>query len=213
MRRCKFCLCYDDYPEPFGIYPLDAVWNGTPVYTNGAGNLRHLLPQGHGIHAFETPAMWTGSPRRRFAAFGVAAERIACELSAGVPRSALRRWRNAISQRYGFDAFHMSLSGVVEYARTPAVLPPLELSELRIALSPLVRSWAGRGRVILSDYAHLELLPDATRVLSASLGRGVASLRREPEAVRETLQELFRLGVLALQPPPAAHVRLRGRQR
>ena len=50
-------LAYNTFPEPFGFYVLESVHNGTPVYTNGAGNNRFLLPPGHGIVVQETGEM------------------------------------------------------------------------------------------------------------------------------------------------------------
>ncbi len=211
MRRCRFSLCYDDYPEPFGVYPLDAVFNGTPVYTNGAGNLRYLLPAGHGIRTHETADMWIGPADRRFAAFKPVASAIFGEMAEEISGSKLRLWRRAIQKRYSFGSFHAALTRLIEHTRRPRALPRLKLSTLRLNLGPLVRSWSQRDGRVVSDYTHLTLSGTQNRALAAALGCSIAALRAQPSPVRETLAYLFRVGVVTWSAPFGPHVRLAGK--
>jgi hypothetical protein len=212
MRRCKFCLCYDDYPEPFGVYPLDAVFNGTAVYTSGAGNLRCLLPDGSGIVTHETADMWIGPAPHRFAAFKPVADRIFRDASTGVGASEVRRWQSEINTRYSFEAFDCALFQMIERTRNPRRLAKLELSRLRLTLGPLVRSWSRRDGRVVSDYVHLRLTRQQNEILGGALGRTIANLRASPARFRETLHELFRFGVVTWSAPFGPHVRLAGKQ-
>lgn len=76
MKKSDFGLCYDKVLEAFGFYPIESVYCRSPVFTNGAGNVRHLLPKNHGIYVFETLGMYFGSQRVRSDAYRLAAKRI-----------------------------------------------------------------------------------------------------------------------------------------
>ena len=77
FRAARFGLCFNVYPEPFGLYVLESVLNGCPVYTTGAGNNRHALPPDHGITVLANAAMSRGEPD----AFGPVAARIHDDLA------------------------------------------------------------------------------------------------------------------------------------
>jgi hypothetical protein len=107
-------------------------------------------------------------------------------------------------------SFHAALSALVAAVLRPRGLPALDPSRLALGLGPLVRSWDRTAGRVVSDYLHLALTPERNALLASTLGRPLAELRRHRPAAREALEELFRLGVLALGGPFAQQVRLAG---
>lgn len=69
MKNSRFGLCYDTFWEAFGYYPIESVFCESPIFTNGAANLRHLLPPNHGIYKLETLSMHFGKINERIDAY------------------------------------------------------------------------------------------------------------------------------------------------
>jgi hypothetical protein len=199
MRRCRFGLFYHWFPEPFGLHPLESVCLGCPIYTNGAGNLRFLLPEGHGIEVLESEGMATGNP----AAYRAVAERIFRDavLSPAAAAEGCRRGAEFVARTYNRDAMRRD----VEARLAALAQPPAELGldDTRVALGPLVRSWNPQSRRVVSDYRGAELSPEQAAALEEVVGRSGGEVHRDP-ALRERAGELFRLGVVALQPAVVA---------
>ncbi|HJW45817.1 MAG TPA: hypothetical protein VJ484_04945, partial [Lysobacter sp.] len=141
MRASRFGLAYNEFPEPFGFYVLESIHNGCPVYTNGAGNNRFLLPPSHGIHVQETFAMAPGHGGERDpAAYRPIAERILADLDGPELRAEeCRRGAALIREQWSLAAFERALSSALAGLDRP--LPPEpEFEDLQVQLSPLVRS-------------------------------------------------------------------------
>jgi hypothetical protein len=201
MRSCRFALAYNRFPEPFGFYVLESVHNGCPVYTNGVGNNRFLLPPDHGIVVAETAAM-AGSadgPATPDVYRGVA-DRIADDLARpDAMRAECVRGAELIRSTWSRAAFERSLLDALE--RSAAPLPPEpEFDALQIALSPTVRLLDLDSGRHLNDYASGVLAPGTTAMIRQLLGRRCADLAsRDMERV-EQAHGLFRNGILALVP-------------
>ncbi len=199
MRGCRFGLFYHWFPEPFGLHPLESVCLGCPIYTNGAGNLRYLLPEGHGITVFETEGMAFGN----VAEYRAVAERIfrdAVLSPAAAGAEACRRGADYIARTYTREAMRQDVA-----ARLAALTEaPVEtaLAATRVALSPLVRSWNPQSRRVVSDYRSVELSAEQSATLGEVVGRSGGDVGGD-RALRERAGELFDLGVLALQPAAA----------
>jgi glycosyltransferase involved in cell wall biosynthesis len=188
MRQCAFGLSYNTFPEPFGFYVLESVHNGCPVFTNGCGNMRHLLPEGHGLEVFETAAMVEGDPD----AYAAVAHRIHAALS---DRAALRA-RCAKGRAY-IDAHHNR--GAMEAALGAALAlpeaPPLDFESLQVEIGPLVRQHDRATGIVVSDLRSGVLTPGQARALAELPGRTCAELKTlDPDA-----RSLFELGVLSLR--------------
>jgi hypothetical protein len=198
VGACRFGLQYHSVPEAFGLFPLESVCLGCPIYTNGAGNLRYLLPPGHGINVVETEAMAFGDP----AAFLAVARQIFQDTAANpeAVREACRRGTEHIAATYTREAMKRDVAArLAELERPPA---EHGLDELDVALGPMVRSWNPETRRIVSDYKSLELTVQQAGLLREILGRRCRDLeiRRDPAAL-EIVDGLFDQGVLALSPP------------
>lgn len=201
MRICRFGLAYNRFPEPFGFYVLESVHNGCPVYTNGVGNNRFLLPPGHGIVVQETPAM-AGAPQAPVEpdAYRSVAEAIYADLDRPEEiRANCRRGAMLIDRTWSMAAFEQSLmTAMARLDETPVCEPAFE--DLEIALSPLVRSLDLETGHSLNDYANGILDRDACAAVRQMLGQSCSDLDSKEMAQIEDRHRLFANGILTLLP-------------
>ncbi|WP_420128221.1 hypothetical protein [Longimicrobium sp.] len=188
MRQCAFGLAYNTVPESFGFYVLESVYNGCPVFTNGCGNMRHLLPEGHGLDVFEPAAIVERGPQ----ACEVVAHRIHAAL---MDRAALRA-RCAMGRAYIDAHYHRR---AMEAALGAALALPeaslVDFESLQVELGPLVRQYDRAARIVVSDLRSGVLSPGQARALAELPGRSCAELKAlDPDA-----RSLFDLGVLSLR--------------
>lgn len=202
FRLARFGLAYNLFPEPFGFYALESVHVGCPIYTNGAGNNRFLLPAGHGIEVIETDAMAAdASGRIEPAAFADVAQAIHAGLRDPASiAAACARGRARIDATWSTDAFDAGLMRAVDRALVDGADAPA-FEDLRVTYAPTFRSLDSRSGQVRSDYASLRLPTEAVALVEAVLGRCTADLH--PEDIDAlTRHRLFETGVLALTDPP-----------
>jgi len=200
LRACRFSLQYHWLPEGFGLLPLEAVCHGCPVYTNGAGNLRYLLPAGCGINVFETEAMVFGDA----AAYLAVAQRIFQDtvVDPEPARAACRRGAEHIAATYTREAMRRDLGArLAELDEPPS---EHDLDAARIVLNPMVRAWNPETRRVISDWRSVELSPDQAALLQEILGQrcGELECRRDPAAMTVVDGFLDR-GIIAVFPAEA----------
>lgn len=203
MRACRFGLSYNRFPEPFGFYVLESVHNGCPVYTNGVGNNRFLLPAQHGITVLETPAMAPAADGRQDpAAYRVVAERILSDLARPAQvADECRAGAHLIDRQWSLAAFERSLIAALDRLHSPRPDPP-DFEAMQVQLSPLVRHLDLQHGHSLNDYANTTLPGDARAAVASLLGRRCRELdSREMERL-ESRHRLFSSGVLALADAP-----------
>lgn len=188
MRQCAFGLAYNTVPETFGFYVLESVHNGCPVFTNGCGNMRHLLPEGHGLEVFETAAMGLKDPD----AYEAVAHRIHAALS---DRAALQA-RCAKGRAYIDAHYHRgAMEAAVGAALALPEAPLLDFESLQVELGPLVRLHDRAAGIVVSDLRSGILNPGEVRALAELPGRTCAELKAlDPDA-----RSLFELGLLTLR--------------
>jgi len=199
IQGCRFALLYHWMPEPFGLLPLESISLGCPVYTNGAGNLRYLVPEGHGISVLETEGMAFGD----LSEYQKVAQRIFQDavVAPEPAREACRRGAEYVARTYNREAMRRDLALRLAALDEPQAETGLDAAI--VGLSPLVRSWNPATRRVISDYKSVELSVDEATLLGEMLGQSYANLDcRKNLAVRETVEGLFQQGVLALFPPP-----------
>jgi hypothetical protein len=198
MRTCRFGLAYNRFPEPFGFYVLESVHNGCPVYTNGVGNNRFLLPAEHGLVVHETPAM--AAPSTGPALYGAVAETIHADLARPeAMRAACRRGGALIAQTWSPAAFEQDLRAALERVERPLPEPPA-FDALEVALSPLVRSLDFVSGHLLSDYASGVLDPASRTLAQRLLGQRCGDLDGGEMSRIEAAHGFFRRGILTLAP-------------
>ena len=200
MRRCRFGLAYNTFPEPFGFQVLESVHNGCPVFTNGIGNNRHLLPEGYGITVLEDPAMVLDPESS--APYAQVADSIFSDL--GDPeasRARCARGRAVIGASWSEGSFRDSLTHALARLDRPAA-QAADFETLVIAPSPLVRALDLDTGAVLCDRANQVLAPDRCRRLTGILGRRCADLWLEDPEVIDEIQSFFRQGVVTLIPSP-----------
>lgn len=196
MRRCRFGLAYNTFPEPFGFQVLESIHNSCPIYTNGIGNNRHLLPEAHGIEVLEDSAMALDPGSS--APYAKVADTIFADL--GDPQSTRERCargRELIRSTWSQAAFRQSLALALD--RLDGPLPPAaDFESLVIAPSPLVRGLDLDTGAVLCDHANQVLTPDRRRRAAELLGRRCGDLSSVESNALEDLQSLFLQGVLTL---------------
>ena len=200
MRRCRFGLAYNRLPESFGFYVLESIHCGTPVYTNGVGNNRFLLPPEHGVHVFETPDMVEDADGQRdVAAYRAVAERIVSGLSR--PQEVdgqCARGRALIRRQWSMQRFEAGLLHALQPPAQAETIPRFE--SLSVGLSPLVRSLDWDTGRMHNDYASRTLSPEELACASAVVGSTCADLASADMIDQERRFALFARGVLALEP-------------
>lgn len=202
MRACHFGLAYNTFPEPFGFYLLESVHNGCPVYTNGVGNNRFLLPPEHGIDVHEYPAMAgsiDGAPE--VPVFMDIARHIYANL--GQPdliKDRCRRGKEIIERTWSHAEFEASLASALDRLESPVAEPSFD--ELVIAYSPLVRSLDLRSGQSLNDYGNGLLGSAQLALIGDLLGRRCGDLDGAKMARLEMQHGLFRRGILTLSSSP-----------
>jgi len=107
------------------------------------------------------------------------------------------RGREYIARNYTVDAFRREL----EHILAPPAEKPEErpLNQLRVGLSPLVRSWNKDEGYLISDYRHLRLSAEKSALIESLLGATCGSIKFSHASVMGEISELFRQGVLTLQ--------------
>lgn len=201
MRACRFGLAYNRFPEPFGFYVLESVHNGVPVYTNGAGNNRFLLPPEHGIVVRETAEMagTFDSPPHPAAYRGVA-EQIHADLARPEElRGQCRRGAALIDRSWSRAAFGQSLAAALGLLDRPPPDEPV-FDEMEVALGPLVRSLDPVSGRMLNDYASGQLSQGDVGTINRLLGQRCAGLDGAEMARMEAERGFFRRGILTLLP-------------
>lgn len=198
MGSSRFCLAYNQFPEPFGFYPLESVHFGCPVYTNGIGNNRYLLPPGHGIHVQESLEM--AATTVDAAAYRAVAARIHADFS---KRDEVAfhcsRGRELIRNRWSLEAFERSFAAILEQAgRAAATESPFD--ELEVSWSPFDRAFDSKTGRCLNDYGNVTLGAEAAQAAGRLIGAPCSSLDAGAMQALEEAHGLFRRGILSLFP-------------
>lgn|GEM_PF-804973 len=205
-RACRFGLAYNVLPESFGFQVLESVYHGCPVYTNGIGNNRHLLPPGHGIVVDETPQMAAETVDAD--TYRHVARRIHADLRRpDAIRASCALGAERIRETWSKAAFACSLENAFERTERPAAMP-IPFDELVVAMSPFVRRFDAASGICLNDYANTTLDAEQVGAVEDVLGRSCADLDGERMRALEERHGLFRRGILTLV-PAAEHLRAR----
>ncbi|TKS53390.1 hypothetical protein E4582_00460 [Luteimonas yindakuii] len=195
----RFGLAYNLFPEPFGFYVLESVHAGCPVYTNGVGNNRFLLPPAHGITVIEDATMVADATGQVSpAAFVPVAEAILDGIgNPGPVREACRRGRAHIDACWSPAAFEHGFLAAVERALAPPP-PPVDFDALMVEVGPLVRGIDATSGVVRGDYGSRVLRQRELAIVQELVGRSAAELDVDDMQRLETEHRLFQEGVLAL---------------
>lgn len=197
FKLTKFGLSYNVYPEPFGFYPLESVFYGCPVYTNGIGNNRFNVPPGHGVRVIESVDMAFGDP----SAFQEVAKAIIEDVrSRDAITKDCARGREYVLNHFRREDFSRTWRACM--ARLEQPLPePEPFESLHVLRSPLVRQLEEETGRVVSDFERLTLEPREVGMLREAMGRPVGEvLRGLRDADVDLLQGLFSRGVLTLRP-------------
>ncbi|RKG52250.1 glycosyltransferase family 1 protein [Corallococcus sp. AB011P] len=197
FELAKFGLSFNIYPEPFGFYPLESVYQGCPVYTNGIGNNRFSVPPGHGIRVFDNVDMAFGDP---FSFQEVANAILEDVRSRERVTQECARGRDFITRNFDRASFTRTWRKALEHLDAPRPAPrPFE--SLVVKQSPMVRRLEEETGRVVSDFERQTLEPRELAILKASLDRAMGQVLSDMnEADQALLQGLFSRGVLTLRP-------------
>jgi len=175
MRNSRFGLCYDKFVEAYGFYPVESVYSGCPIFTNGTGNLRYLLPPGSGIEVHETLQMYFGTVEDRVRAYLPVAEHVFRVATEGSGPALCRRGAQFIDRHYSMAVFTQRIRQFLrvarEFRRTKAARKQGSGPRSFGQVSPYLRlaDWR-RGRFV-TDWGTEQVAPDVSmawkRLLSA----------------------------------------------
>jgi hypothetical protein len=172
VRMSSFCLCYNEVPESFGIYATENVYNGCPVFTNGIGNLRYLLPESHGIYLIESPIHFSQCSTSFAATASFILEVISKK---SLVKDDCDRGRNYIEKNYSYAAFRSDFREKLLGSQTAKT----ELKNLKFSLSPCIRHWEISSNLLLSDYKSVMLSSQEVSVLNAILEKPLSTILEE----------------------------------
>lgn len=201
FQSCAFGLSYNVVPEAFGIYVLESVFHGCPVYTNGSGNMRHVLPENNGIHVIESEDMVFGARN----GYTDVAVRILHDSAAGLDatKKACIRGRDFILKNYCHDAMKKDLAECLSSLdhKDQSFVKTLDPGRLTIRLGPLVRSWNQLTGALITDLLNEILPPHKQALIHGILGRkGDDVITELGTTDLGVVDELFCAGILALVP-------------
>jgi len=187
MRHSRYSLCYDTVAEAFGFYPIESVYLGCPVFTNGCGNVRHLLPPGHGIQVHETVEMYFGTASERVAAYSPVAESVFHAVVGQQGSPACEKGAHFIDESYNLAAFTHRIGQflpiVVEHARTKGRSPNPPTSRMKPQVSPYVRLADWKSGRFVTDCGNFELAPEISESWERLLVDKEGTVQRSVSAI------------------------------
>jgi hypothetical protein len=200
MPLSRFFLSFNRIPEPFGMMQLECVLQGCPVYTNGSGNLRFLLPHsGNGMRVEDTEGLLDGDldEHLRVAAL-IYGNAIQLDRDGTSPiREDLARGQGFIRENYSRKVFLESFSAMLGRSRPAAPSP----HEMQLDLSPTVRQWNRSSGRMLTDAGNHFLEHPQTKELERLLGRSAADLFGHATSHEQAfISELWEEGMLTWRP-------------
>jgi len=202
MRRARFFLAFNRIPESFAMMPLECVMQGCPVYTNGSGNMRFLLPNnGHGMHVEDTEGLLDGDFEEHLrVARVIYGNAVQLDRGGSSPiREELGRGQDFIREHYNPEVFFQSFSAMLEQPRPASP----SLHEMQLELSTTVRRWNKAAGRLLADLGNHVLEPPQTKELEGLLGRTAADLFAHASSHEQAfISELWNKGVLTWRPLP-----------
>lgn len=199
MRGCRFGLAYNRFPEPFGFYVLESVHQGCPVYTNGVGNNRHLLPAEHGINVYETFDMVEDARGQRDpVAWRGVAERILRDLGEGdVARAQCECGARVIESTWNLGNFESDLTQVLT-DHEDAVEPQIDFDAMRVRLGPVVRGLDAETGRCFCDYSSRRLAQGAVEAIAWLQSQLCGELQASEMEQMEGEFGLFASGILTV---------------
>ncbi len=198
MRRCRFGLCYNRVPESFGIYPLESVFVGCPIYSNGAGNNRWLLPPHHGITVYESESMAFGG----LDDYNRVAQQILEDLDSGHSSVDCDKGAAYIAMHHSRVEFEHDLNLALATLDQEITQPEVEFKDTVFDLSPLVRWWNPDSGRVISDHRNLTLDGRLSDLVANVCGMGPDQLGKIDCELARDLDYLFHSGVLQLRTAP-----------
>ena len=154
-------LCYNEVPESFGMYVLESILNGCPVFSNGSGNMRYSLPVSHGHYINENSAIY----QRNSSELKILASEIVTKLTSLNLYAEILQGQDFIKSSYNIRAFKRELRDILmalscENNKVCDRIESNNISALKrksYIVSPLVRSFSTCCQSVIADHQTFHL--------------------------------------------------------
>lgn len=159
MSVCDFSLCFDNVLEAFGFYPLESVAEMCPVYSNGSGNIRFLLPAGAGIEVYNNLKVHFGNASERKSALDEIGRAIYISIDSGKGKSSCLRGQKFIQKYYSEKKMTSTFKKLLKVSTRKKSHNFEEefTGKAEIVLSPYVRQADLRKRQFITDLGAVSL--------------------------------------------------------
>ena len=163
-------LCYNDVPESFGMYVLESILNGCPVFSNGSGNMRHSLPANHGHYISENHGIY----KRSSIDLKILASEIISKLGSLVLALEISRGQELIRFNYNIRTFKREFKNILKTLicrvdQCQGRIDTSDTSEIKrkyYAVSPLVRSLSTSSKSVIADHQNFHLSDNEFNLLA-----------------------------------------------
>jgi len=198
MKESHFGLCYNRVPESFGIYPLESVLAGCPIYTNGVGNNRYLLPPQHGIVVYESELI----EFYKLEEYHNLAVKIFDDIVTGDAVNKCQYGVKYINQNHSGLTFENDMKSTFNILEQQKEFDSsrFEFNNLVFKMSPLVRFYNSKTGYVISDYKDIVICSESISLIKNVLGKTADCISQNDHQTIKNLTNLFYQGVIALQP-------------
>ena len=157
----RFGICYNEVPESFGMYILESILSGCPIFSNGAGNMRHSLPSFHGHYINEPYGLYNYNHDD----LASLCKQILCKLDDPMLKHEIHQGRSYIVSKYNIREYKKGFRDVLK----AVAIWPVEIKKIyepkRLTsdnqdiykLSPLVRSLCSQHNYVFADHQNYQL--------------------------------------------------------
>ena len=152
MRNSDFALCYDDILEAFGYYVVETIYCGCPLFTNGVGNLRYVVPRDHGIYRYETLDMYFGNENSRQQAYLPVAKNIVNRVSSRDFKKAVGKGKKYIQRKYNETSLKSRLKKFIHSLEQGNILTLNRKSRFTAIKSPYLRLADWENGLFVTDH-------------------------------------------------------------
>ena len=154
-------LCYNEAPESFGMYVLESILNGCPIFSNGSGNMRYSLPANHGHYIKESHDIYI----RNKNGLKMLASEIISKLGSSSLGLEIFRGQDFIQSNYNVRLFKREFRNIVKTlsCRNHQCQERINTNNTSVikrklyVLSPLVRSVYASSKCVIADHQKFYL--------------------------------------------------------
>lgn len=166
----SFGLCYNEVPESFGMYVLESILNGCPIFSNGSGNMRYSLPVRHGHYINENHGIYI----QNVTDLRKLASEITTKLGSSGLELEISQGQEFIQENYNLRTFKKEFKNIIKTlsCRLKPCQESISVNNTSIrkrkfyVLSPLVRSLSSNSKCVIADHQNFNLSDEEYHLLA-----------------------------------------------